>query len=157
VIAFCGDGVADVFVNPFGLDGDVEEELFLALRSGRGRIGELEVTERPCHEAEGDLLSVHPIGSRVGRVVLRPIFDQSPKGFGIFFITSSNIGTDESVDKGEAIWFPDKLNITMSLRVFEKQSPVIRRLLRQKPRAPRSDIFIRRDKEEKCEGMDNVN
>ena len=100
-------------------------------------------------------MTVHPVGPRVGRVVLRPIFDQSPKGFRIFFIAGGDIRADEGVDKGKAIWFPDELNITMSLRVFEKQSPVIRRLLRQKPRAPRSDIVM--NEEEKCEGMDNVN
>ena len=69
------------------------------------------VAECPCHEAEGDLLSVHPVGAGVGRVVLRPIFDESPEGCGVFFILGGGIGADEGVDKGEAVGFPDEFDI----------------------------------------------
>src|SRR5258706_5556802 len=105
------------------------------------------VTERPCHEAEGDLLSVHPVGAGVGWIMLYPVFDESPEGFGVFFVVSGGVGADEGVDEGKAVGFPDVLYINMSLRggllpFPTKQSPVTRRLLRQKPRAPRSDIII---------------
>ena len=71
----------------------------------------MEVAERPSHEAQGDLLSVHPVGSRVGRVVICPVFDESPEGFGVFFIASCNVGADEGVDEGEAVGFPDEFDV----------------------------------------------
>ena len=69
------------------------------------------IAERPCHEAEGDLLSVHPVGTCVGRVVLCPVFDESPEGFGVFFIVRGGVGTDEGVDEGEAVGFPDEFDV----------------------------------------------
>ena len=56
-------------------------------------------------------MSVHPVGSRVGRVVLRPIFDEGPEGCGIFFVVGSSVGTDEGVDKGKAIGLPDEFDV----------------------------------------------
>jgi hypothetical protein len=143
VVASGGDGVADVLVDAFRLGGDVEDESLFALRSGGGRVEEGVVTERPCHEAEGDLLSVHPVGSRIGRVVSRPVFDESPEGFWVFFVLGGGVGADEGIDGGKAVGFPDILNIVMSLRVFEKQSPNTLEIASARTsRAPRNDMII---------------
>ena len=68
-------------------------------------------SECPCHEAEGDFLSVHPVGTGVGRVVFCPVFDESPEGFGVFFVLGGGVGADEGVDKGKAIGFPDEFDV----------------------------------------------
>lgn len=101
----------------------------------------------PCHETEGDLLSVFPVGAGVGWIIVRPVLDELPEGLGVFFVLSDGIGAGKGVDEGEAVRFPNILNIHMSLRgglLFfpPKQSPAMRRLLRQKPRAPRSNMII---------------
>lgn len=115
VVAACGYSVADVFVDSLSLRGDVKNKLRFSLRCGRWRIGELGESERPCHEAQGNLLSVHPVGTCVGRVVLCPIFDQCPEGFRVFIVACGSVSTDEGVDEGEAVGFPDELDVNMSL------------------------------------------
>ena len=111
MVASGRNGVADVFVDAFGLSGDVEEEVLFSLRCCGRRVQEGVVTESPCHEAQSDLLSVHPVGSRVGRVVSCPVFDKSPEGFGVFFVLGGGVGADDGVDEGEAVGFPDEFDV----------------------------------------------
>lgn len=67
--------------------------------------------EGPCHETEGDLLSVFPVGAGVGGIGVRPVLDESPEGLGVFFVSGGSVGADEGVDEGEAVRFPDEFNI----------------------------------------------
>ena len=148
MVATSGDGVADVGMDPLGLGGDELGKLGNLFGSCGWGMDEGIEAECPCHETKGDLLSVFPVGAGVGGIVVCPVLDELPEGLRVFFVCGGGVGADEGVDEGEAIWFPDILNIHMSLRgglLFfpPKQSPVMRRLLRQKPRAPRSDIIIR--------------
>ena len=132
------DGKGGVLVDSLCLSGDIEDEVFFSFWRCGWRVEESEVAECPCHEAEGDLLSVHPVGSSVGRVVFRPVFDESPEGFRVFFIVGGGIGTDEGVDEGEAVGFPDEFDVNMSLRPSGSSLVVVRDCF-VALRAPRND------------------
>ena len=67
--------------------------------------------EGPCHETEGDLLSVFPVRAGVGGIVVRPVLDESPEGLCVFFVLSDGVSADEGVDKSEAIRFPDEFDV----------------------------------------------
>src|SRR5262245_43058405 len=99
-------------MNPFSLGGDIENKVFFSLRSCRWSMEKGVVTKRPCHEAQGDLLSVHPVRSGVRWVVFCPIFDQSPEGFRVLLVVRCGIGTNEGVDKTKTVEFPDEFDIT---------------------------------------------
>ena len=111
MVAAGGNGVGDVGVNPLGLGGDAGGELCDAVRCGRRRIGELVEAEGPCHEAQGDLLSVHPVGAGIGGIVFHPVLDELPEGLGVFFIFGSSVRADEGADEGEAVRFPDEFGV----------------------------------------------
>ena len=40
-----------------------------------------------------------------------PVFDESPEGFGVFFVLRGGVGADEGVDEGEAVGFPDEFDV----------------------------------------------
>ena len=67
--------------------------------------------EGPCHETEGDLLSVFPVGAGVGGIVVCPVLDELPEGLGVFFVLCGSVGADEGVDEGEAVRFPDEFDV----------------------------------------------
>ena len=67
--------------------------------------------ECPCHETEGDLLSIFPVGAGVGGIFVRPVLDELPEGLGVFFVLSEGVGADEGVDEGEAVRFPDEFDV----------------------------------------------
>ena len=112
MVAARENGEGPVPVDALGLGGNVEFEFGYPFRCGGRRVQESVVAERPCHKADGDLLSVHPVGTGIRRVVSRPIFDQSPEGFGVFFVVRGGVGSDEGVDKGEAAGFPDEFDVS---------------------------------------------
>ena len=111
MVTACGDGVADVLVDALGLGGDVEGEFCNSFESCRWRVDEGVVTKRPCHEAEGNFLSVHPVGAGIGGIVFCPVLDELPEGFGVFFIPGSSVRADEGVDEGEAIRLPNEFDV----------------------------------------------
>ena len=78
--------------------------------------------ESPCHETEGNLLSVFPVGAGVGGIVVRPVLDELPEGLGVFFVLGGGVGADEGVDEGEAVWFPDEFDV--GCRVVGDLGPV---------------------------------
>ena len=43
--------------------------------------------------------------------MVRPVLGQLPEGLGVFFVLSDGVGTDEGVDKGEAVGFPDEFDV----------------------------------------------
>ena len=67
--------------------------------------------EGPCHETEGDLLSVFPVRAGVGGIVVRPVLDELPEGVRVFFVVGGGVGADECVDEGEAVRFPDEFDV----------------------------------------------
>ena len=56
-------------------------------------------------------MSIFPVGAGVGEIVFRPVLDELPEGLRVFFVTCRSVGTDESVDEGEAVRFPDEFDI----------------------------------------------
>ena len=71
--------------------------------------------EGPGHETQGCLLTIHPVGSRVGRIGLRPGLDQLPECLRILLIPRRNIGPDKRVGHAESTGLPDELNVHLAL------------------------------------------
>lgn len=57
-------------------------------------------------------MSVFPVGAGVGWIVFRPVLNELPEGLGVFFVLSVRVGTDEGIDEGEAVRFPDEFDIS---------------------------------------------
>lgn len=79
--------------------------------------------------------------------MIRPILDELPEGFRVFFVLGAGVGADEGVGEGEAVRLPDEFDVHVSLRgalgFCRSNLPIIGDCFGGKSKSPpRNDIII---------------